>query len=423
MKRLLLYSLALSGTLAAQGFDQRGFVETQALFYPQDGTNDGGHAVDSTLVRWEPSYAASSWLTLFASFDALADTHNDTLRTAHLDFDDREILRPALSVRRLSALLHHSRWSAELGRQFIRWGTTDILNPTDRFAPKDFIVTVVNPEILGVNAARLTYSTGSDSLDLVWQPLFTPSRTPLLDQRWTVIPPEAAGVGIVDGGALYPGGSQYGARWNHTGNRVEYSLCVFDGENNLPLFNASYNPFANAVTLERYYPRLRLYGGDLVIPLKWLLVKAEAAYFNSPNNVVANPVAPNPVSPNLAGPGNYALYVVQVERQVKDWSLAGGYAGEAVVNSAANPLLFDPEQGFAKSLVGRAAWTIDPNRSLTIESVVRSAASFARAEYSQAFGQHWRGTAGLAWIRGSMSDFLGEYRRNSYGSLAIRYSF
>jgi hypothetical protein len=412
VKRLLVPLFAVSVILLAQGFDQRGFLETQALFYPQDGSNDSGHAVDSLLLRWEPSYAASSWLTLFASLDARADSHGDTERTAHLDFDDREILRPAFSFRRLSAVLHRSHWTAEVGRQFIRWGVTDILNPTDRFAPKDFIATVVDPEILGVAAARLTYTAGSNSLDLVWQPWFTPSRTPLLDQRWTVIPPEAADIGIVDGGARYPGGSQYGVRWNHMGSKIEYSLCFFDGENNLPLFNAGYNPVANAVTLQRYYPRLRLYGGDLVIPLKWVLVKAEAAYFNSPGD-----------SSGLPGPGNYALYVVQAERQVKDWSLAGGYAGEAVVNSAANPLLFDPEQGFAKSFVGRAAWTIDPNRSLTIEAVVRSASSFARAEYSQALGQHWRATAGLAWIRGSMTDFLGEYRRNSYGSLTIRYSF
>lgn len=418
MKLPFIYWLALSGSLFAQGFNQRGFLETQAFFYPQEGSNDSGHAVDSTLLRWEPSYAPSSWITLFAFFDALADSHNDTERPGHLDFDDRELLRPAFSVRRLSALLHRGHWTAELGRQFIRWGVTDILNPTDRFAPQDFILTVVDPEILGVDAARLTYSAGANSLDLVWQPWFTPSRTPLLDQRWTVIPPEAAGIGIIDGGARYPHGSQYGVRWNHAGSKIEYSLCFFDGENNLPLFNTSFNPFANAVTLQRYYPRLRLFGGDLVIPLRWMLVKAEAAYFNSPD-AASSGVA----SSSLPGPGNYALYVVQVERQVKDWSLAGGYAGEAIVKPAANPLLFDPEQGFSKSFVGHAAWTIDPSRTLTLESVVRSAASFVRAEYAQEFGQHWRATAAFAWIRGSMTDFLGEYRRNSYGSLSIRYSF
>ncbi len=68
------------------------------------------------------------------------------------------------------------------------------------------------------------------------------------------------------------------------GSKIEYSLCFFDGENNLPLFNAAYNPLTDAVTLQRYYPRLRLYGGDLVIPLQWALIKAEAAYFNSPSD-------------------------------------------------------------------------------------------------------------------------------------------
>jgi hypothetical protein len=49
--------------------------------------------------------------------------------------------------------------------------------------------------------------------------------------------------------------------------------------------------------------------------------------------------------------------------------------------------------------------------------------SFTRFEYSQPYGQHWRATANLAWIRGDMTDFIGEYHRNSYASLGVRYSF
>ena len=101
----------------------------------------------------------------------------------------------------------------------------------------------------------------------------------------------------------------------------------------------------------------------------------------------------------------------------------GGYAGEAVTRSTGNPLMFDPERGFAKSFVGRAALTIDVNRSVSLETAIRAAGSFARLEYSQTLGQHWRATAGIAWLRGAMTDFIGEYRRNSYGSIAIRYSF
>ncbi len=99
----------------------------------------------------------------------------------------------------------------------------------------------------------------------------------------------------MDGGAQYPGGSQYGIRWNHVGKGYEYSLCFFDGEHNLPLFNLSYQPLANTITLQRYYSRLRLYGGDAAIPLPWVTVKGEAAYFTS----------------TTPGTGEYALYVIQ----------------------------------------------------------------------------------------------------------------
>jgi hypothetical protein len=392
-------------TLLAQNFEQRGFFENRALVYPQTALNDGGYLVNETLLRWDASVKTGSWFKLSGSFEAQTDSHRQTEREWRIDADDRSIQRPAFSVRQLSATLHKGKVTAEIGRQFIRWGKTDILIPTDRFAPRDYLSNVVDSDFLGVTAARVTISGVSDSLDLVWQPWFTPSRTPLLNQRWTVLPPEAAGVPIFDAGARYPGGSQYGARWNHTGAGYEYSLCFFDGYNNLPLFDAKLD--ARGVGLQRFYPKLRLYGGDAAVPLPWLTVKGEAAYFTT----------------STPGAEEYVLYVIQLERVVKEWSFVGGYAGDAVTQAAANPLAFAPDRGFARSFVGHAGLAIDVNRSLTVETAVRAAGSFLRFEYSQALGQHWRVTPGAAWIRGDMTDFLGQYHRNSYLSLAVRYSF
>jgi len=396
-------------TLLAQNFEQRGFFENRALVYPQTAPNDGGYLVNETLLRWDASVKTGSWFKLSGSFQARTDSHRQTEREWRVDADDRSIQRPAFSVRQLSATLHKGNVTAEIGRQFIRWGKTDILIPTDRFAPRDYLSSVVDSDFLGVTAARLTISRGSDSLDLVWQPWFTPSRTPLLNQRWTVLPPQAKGVPIVDAGARYPGGSQYGARWNHTGSGYEYSLCFFDGYNNLPLFDLKPEVKLDTpgVGVQRFYPNLRLYGGDAAVPLPWLTIKGEAAYFTT----------------STPGAEEYVLYVIQLERMVKEWSFVGGYAGASVTQSAANPLAFAPDRGFARSFVGRAALTIDVNRSLAVETAVRAAGSFLRFEYSQALGQHWRMTPGAAWIRGDMTDFLGQYHRNSYLSLAVRYSF
>jgi hypothetical protein len=394
-------------TLLAQSFQERGFIQSATVFYPQTTANDGGHVVDETLARWETFYQANSWLKLSAGLDARFDSHLETERTLRLDWDDRSLQRPAFSLRRLSATIHKGKVTAELGRQFIRWGKTDILNPTDRFAPKDYLSSVVDSDFLGVVAARVTVEAGANTVDLVWQPWFTPSRTPLLNQRWTVPPQQLEGVAIADGGASYPGGSQFGARFSHLASRFEYSLCVFDGFNNLPTFNGALTGFRNPqVSVQRFYPRLRLFGADAAVPLPWFTVKGEAAYFGAPDN----------------NNDEFVLYVVQLERQVKEWSLVGGYAGEAVTTST-NPFQFSPERGFARSFVGHAGLTIDANRSLAIETAVRAQGSFLRFEYTQAVGQHWRATAGTAWIRGDMADFLGQYQHNSYVSLAVRYSF
>jgi len=390
-----------------QQFEQRGFIENRTVAYPQTAPNDSAHVVDEMLLREEASYKFTPWFTLSGAFDARTDSHRQTARDGVVDADDRSILRPALSLRRLSATVHKGKVTAEIGRQFIRWGKTDILNPTDRFAPKDYLSSVVDSDFLGVTAARFTVESGGNTVDLVWQPWFTPSRTPLLNQRWTALPAEAAGLPLRDAGAVYPGGSQYGARWNHVGSGYEYSLCFFDGRQNLPSFDAIFTPPDFSIQFTRTYPQLRLYGGDAAVPLPWLTIKGEAAYFTS----------------STPGAEEYALYVIQLERQVKEWSLVAGYAGSVVTRDVASPLQFAPDRGFAKSFVGRAGFTIDANRSLAMETAVRADGSFVRFEYSQLYGQHWRATGGVAWIRGDMTDFLGEYRRNSYASLAIRYSF
>ena len=286
----------LLALMLAQKFEQRGFLENQTLIYPQTAPNDSGAIVNQTLLRWDVSDQIAPWLKVSASFDARTDTHEQTGRVWSLDVDDRSNKRPAFSLRRASATLHKGKFTVELGRQFIRWGKADLLNPTDRFAPKDYLSGVVSSDFLGVTAARVTYESGSNTIDIVWQPLFTPSRTPLLDQRWTALPGEAQGIPIIDNGARYPSGSQYGARFNHVGSGYEASVCFFDGYNNLPYFTATGS--ASGIDVQRYYPKLRLYGADLAVPLSWFTVKTEGAYFTS----------------TTEGADEYALYVIQLER-------------------------------------------------------------------------------------------------------------
>jgi hypothetical protein len=325
-----------------------------------------------------------------------------------LDWSDRGILRPRLSVRRASATISKNWLTLDVGKQFIRWGKTDIVTPTDRFAPRDFI-NVVDANFLAVTGVRaVARANDANSLEAVWVPRLTPSRLPLLGQRWSPVDPGVPVVVVGEG--VLPDGAQIGVRWSHVGP-IEYSASFFDGFNHLPTFNVRPQPVpiddsTMAVAIERIYPAIRSYGADVAVPTRWFTVKGETAYFTS---VVAD---------------EYLLFVVQVERQTGEWVFVGGYAGEAVTVRRAQ-LVFAPDRGLTDAFVGRASFTIDTNRSMAVETAIRQnlQGEYVKTEFSQAHGQHWRVTIAGIFIGGAPDDFLGQYSSNSHVSLVLRYSF
>jgi hypothetical protein len=162
------------------------------------------------------------------------------------------------------------------------------------------------------------------------------------------------------------------------------------------------------VAIARTYPRMRMFGGDAAVPTRWFTLKGESAYFTS----------------STPATDEYVLYVVQVERQTGEWLLTGGYAGFWLTREVAL-LSFAPDRGTARSFIGRASYTIDPNRTAAVEAAIRQNGDgvYVRGEYSQALGSHWRATLAVGIIRGDADDFLGQFRLNSHAALALRYSF
>jgi hypothetical protein len=168
-----------------QNYSQRGFVETGAVIYPEPASNDSAEVVGEARVRYEGFYRINSNFQFSGGVDLRTDTHRQTEREWRFDWKDRGRQRPMASLRRMSVQYHKGGFTLEAGKQFVRWGRTDILNPTDRFAPRDYL-TVVDNEFLGIEGVRGTYQRGSNTIEVVWTPLLTPSRTPLLTQRWFV---------------------------------------------------------------------------------------------------------------------------------------------------------------------------------------------------------------------------------------------
>lgn len=410
---LLLLIVALPA--GGQTLTNRGFADGAAVGFPLQTTNDTGRLVGDLLVRDEVFLKPSPWAQFAAGLELRANTHDQVEDDWRIDWSDRGVRRPRLSVRRLSASFTRRGFTVDAGKQFIRWGKTDLVTPTDRFAPRDFL-NVVTTEFLAVTGVRASATIGDDTLEGVWVPRFTPSRIPLLDQRWSAQTPSDVFIAkIADAGAVLPEGPQAGVRWAHVGSGFEYSLSVFDGFNHLPHFDATARPLPSfaapaplAVEVRRTYPAIRSYGADAAVPTRWFTIKGEAAYFTSESPVT----------------DEYVLYAIQLERLSGEWSLVAGYAGEANTSRRADSS-FAPDRGMTRAIVARASYTLDSNRSLAFEGVARQDGHgfYTKAEYSHARGQHWRATVSAVGLAGRRDDFLGQYRRNSHAAAALRYSF
>jgi hypothetical protein len=393
--------------LAAQTFSQRGFLDVRGVMFPQRASNDDGRLVGDVLAREEAFLKPVPWVQFAAGLDVRANSYDQVEDRWRIDIRDRRIERPRLSVRRLGATFTRGPLTVDIGKQFIRWGKADIVTPTDRFAPRDFL-TVVDNDFLAVSGVRAVAQWQSQTFEIVWVPWFTPSRTPLLDQRWTVVPPSDPPLRLVDAIKPLPQGSQAGVRLGHMGDRYEASISYFNGFNHLPNIQSTPGSAPFDVFVMRTYPTLRSYGLDAAVPTPWFTVKGEVAYATT----------------STPATDEYVLYVVQVERQTGEWFLVGGYAGEAVTARRAQ-VTFAPDRGLTRSLLGRASYTFDANRSVAFEAAVRQTGrgAYVKGELSQARGSHWRATLAGVLVRGRADDFLGQFRLNSHVNVALRYSF
>ena len=414
---------ALCPPAAAQTFTSRGFADARVVFYPQAGPGDPTRLVGDALVRYDPSWKPAPWLRVNGTFDVRIDTHDQVERRWFIDWQDRGVQRPPFSVRRLSGVVARGGLSVEVGKQLIRWGKADVLNPTDRFAPRDFL-SVVDDDFLGVTGARAIYESGGTTIDVVWVPRFTPSRIPLFNQRWVVLPPQATNpvIPVVDAGSHFPGGAQTGVRWNRSGAGYEFSLSLYNGYNHLPLIDAGLLPAPLRVQVARVYPQMRMYGSDFALPNRWVTFKGEMGYFTSTSREA----------------DQYGIYMLQLERQAGEWLLVGGYAGDFVTrNGAASApqsgagvpapieVPFAADRGLARAFLARASLSLDVNGSLALQAAVRQSGDGAwlQAQYSRAWGGHVRATVEGNLIRGSAADFIGQFHRNSSVTLALRYSY
>ncbi len=160
--------------------------------------------------------------------------------------------------------------SARLGWQIVNWGRTDVLNPTDNVAARDYtrLVDRDADQKLGLPMLVVQQRFGSaTTVQALWQPLFRASRVPL--------PAQPGAAYVEDRPDTSPGSA--GLRIESIGERLSGALSYFRGPAKLPNLALSPAAVANG-QLDLDHPYTEVIGADAEAVLGAWVIRAESAW-------------------------------------------------------------------------------------------------------------------------------------------------
>jgi len=187
-----------------------------------------------------------------------------------------------------------------LGKQFIFWGTTDWINPTDNINPWDYknISAEIEDYRIPVNAAKLDIYVGNSRLEGVAVFHFLPNKMPLR------FPAQMGSVPVQVQAAQLPETKvkniEFGFRFSSQIAGLDYSLSYFRGFSKFPslIFEPQFRygppgPMESLQIIPRY-DRIQVFGADWVTTRGKLAFKGEGAYFRTVDTGGDDPFVENP---------------------------------------------------------------------------------------------------------------------------------
>ncbi len=259
-----------------------------------------------------------------------------------LDFDMRaEEQGRGLSLYPVEAYItfHWSSVDLRIGRQFVFWGRTDWINPTDNITPWDYtnITAEIEDYRLSVDAAKLDWYFGNSSLELVLVPFFKPNITGMEIPGAKEVLPEQK-----------PENWQEGLRFSSEFSGLNFSLSYWKG---FDLYPTVVPDMQGGLTVQ--HPRQQVFGADFDYALGSFVIKGEGAYFLTQDREGTDPFVKNPylhyvLALEWAASSNLTADLQFVEKRVLRWhqGLMGPY--EERISRSASLVFTYKREGYWK---------------------------------------------------------------------------
>jgi hypothetical protein len=436
-------ALALLGTIpaAAQSpgppkeeplsHDRFGFKGTaiyKNFSFFRDTANDDRNFYNEGILQLEAAGRLASWLSAKTVVEGRADD-NGYANGLRFEVPDRDEHRSYLDLKEAVLAFRAGSLRLTIGKQFFAWGTADGYSPTDNLNPYDYM-DPIDREKMAVYSAAAQLTAGPASLTLAVIPLFTPSRSPLVDSRW--FPPVSAQIASLTNARELPDTNarnmQYAARVRGTIAGWDLSASYFEGFENTPVIKQTAAVVAPGLVVSRLTPvftRMQVAGADFSTTFGKLEVHGEAA----------------------------AKFVVRDGRDDRFQGIAGinyewdelglswlerihvivEYSREVVIssNSRSAVLSLDdlaalPNNGFRNALIGRALFRFNEDTQVEVGGTVNfddSPNHYLKLALTHKLTDAIQVTTGIDLFNGSRDTFWGRWRDNDRFFFFLKYFF
>ncbi len=289
--------------------------------------------------------------TRLVRFRAMVDLDLDVGDVPPGDLGDRTAEVSLIPVE-LRVDLHPGPVDISVGKQYVFWGQTDWINPTDLFTPWDYVNISSELEDYRVApwAIRATAYARATSFDLVWVPWPLPHAmdfSPMADEGFEVADPDLPDHTVKN--------SDIGLRIATRFVGIDASVMAFHGLDKRPgmameaiIDTTTMPPPPPTLVATPTYDMMSAVGGDLAWGAGPILLKGEVAYYWTEDLDGDDPMVRNPELSAVAG-----LTVVPAS-----WL-------NITVQGTANHLSrYDPDdEGAALLALGMPDPTVDPTTS------------------------------------------------------------
>ncbi len=313
-----------------------------------------------------------------------------------------------------------------LGRQFIFWGKTDWINPTDNINPWDYenITAEIEDYRIPVTAVRADLYLSGWDLQLVLLPRFSPHRIPI------EMPDSLAGLPVAHRATERPENrltnGELGLRLSSAVLGVDFSFSYFYGFDKSPTIRIQMLPAQQKFIHTTEYSRQHVLGFDFATTFDKWVFKGEGAYFLTADRDGKDIFAVNP----------HLKYVLGLDYNLSDnWTLNGQFVQtvlfeydrdyEEQTRIERHMPLDDVPEPYLQSLSGRIHYKWNDFLSLQLISVLNLEETdyFILPILSYAFADGINIYAGGTLFGGPAQSSFGRSKEYSKAFFEVKYSF